>query len=404
MRNAIRLGKVFGIEFRLDSSWLFIFALVIWSLVSLFSRWHPDWTIATGVIVAIIAALAFFGSVLFHELAHSIVARLYGIPVRDITLHMFGGVSNIEREPPTPGAEFLIAIVGPISSVVLGIAMLMLAAFVTGATMHGAQFDSAADAVAHMGPLTTLLVWLGPVNIMVGLFNLIPGFPLDGGRILRSILWKISGDLHRATRWSTTTGQLVGWAFIVMGIFMAFGYRVPFFGTGVAGGLWLGLIGLFLRNAAMQHQVGATIEGALSGLRVGDMMRTNGPWVGAAISLRTLVDEFFMHREDEAYPVFDGAQFVGVVAFEDMRRIPVEAWELRTARDVMTKVANLVTVEPNDDAFEALRRLGNAGVRQLPVVSEGALVGVVYQNDIARWLELQSRTGGRMAPPRPHHA
>ncbi|AKU98905.1 hypothetical protein AKJ09_05569 [Labilithrix luteola] len=404
MRNAIRIGKLFGVEFRLDSSWLFIFALVIWSLVSVFSRWHPDWTIATGIIVAILAALAFFGSVLFHELAHSLVARIYGIPVRDITLHMFGGVSNIEREPPTPGAEFLIAIVGPISSVLLGIGMLVLVAFLTGVTMHGAQFESAEDAVAHMGPLTTLLVWLGPVNIMVGLFNLIPGFPLDGGRILRSILWKATGNLQRATRWSTTIGQLVGWAFIVMGIFMAFGYRVPFFGTGVGGGIWLGLIGLFLRNAAMQHQVGAAVEGALSGVHVGDVMRTNGPWVSASISLRTLVNEFFIHREDEAYPVFDGTQFVGVVAFEDMRRIPVEAWDLRTARDVMTKVTDLVTVKPTDDAFEALRLLGNAAVRQLPVLYEGALVGVVYQNDIARWLELHSRTGGRMAPPRPRHA
>src|SRR5438105_227358 len=176
MRHAFRIGRIFGIELRVDSSWVLIFVLVTWSLSSLFASWHPDWAPWTSFAVAGVAALLFFASVLFHELAHSLVARGYGIPVRDITLHMFGGVSSIEREPDRPGAELFIAIVGPIASIGLGIAMLVATAVVTGITYEetGRTAD-AADMVARMGPISTLLMWLGPVNITVGLFNLIPG-------------------------------------------------------------------------------------------------------------------------------------------------------------------------------------------------------------------------------------
>src|SRR5579864_7770974 len=188
MRHAIRIGRVFGIELLVDSSWIVIFVLVTWSLTSLFAAWHPDWAAWTSFAVAAVASLLFFGSVLLHELAHSLVARAYGLPVRDITLHMFGGVSSIEREPERPGAELLIAVVGPITSIGLGLLMLVATGIVTGiAVQDGSVTGDPAAVMAGMGPVATLLAWLGPVNVIVGLFNLIPGFPLDGGRILRSI-------------------------------------------------------------------------------------------------------------------------------------------------------------------------------------------------------------------------
>ncbi|MBX3187138.1 MAG: site-2 protease family protein [Labilithrix sp.] len=414
-RNAIRIGRVFGIDFRIDSSWLFILVLVVWSLTSLFSSWHPDWSGLLSFGVAFVAAILFFGSVLFHELAHSVVARLYGIPVRDITLHMFGGVSNIEREPPTPSAEFLIAIVGPISSVLLGVAMLAIGATITGvASANGEQLESAADAISRMGPVGTLLMWLGPVNILVGVFNMIPGFPLDGGRVLRSVLWKYTGDLGTATRWSAGVGQAVGWMFIATGAAMAFGFRVPIFGRGLVPGLWLALIGMFLRSAAAQHQMGAAIEEALRGVRVSDLMRRVGwppTYVGAApaagliepvpgdASLRTLVKDWFVHHDADAFPVFDGSRYVGIVRLDDVRRVPVEAWDARTARE-LASVDAVPFVAPSDDVLDALKKLGTAGTKQLPVVdAHGELVGLLFEQDISRWLEL--RTAASRARPGP---
>lgn len=399
MRSSFRIGRLFGIDLRVDSSWLFILVLVVWSLSSLFARWHPDWMAGTVFLVAFLAALSFFVSVLLHELAHSLVARLYGIPVRDITLHMFGGVSNIEREPPTAAAELLIAIVGPLTSVGLGIAMTAAATLATG--LAGMEVETAAEAVEHMGPLATVLLWLGPINIAVGLFNLVPGFPLDGGRILRALVWRVTGSLSRATRIATTVGQLVGWAFIVAGGFMALGYAVPFFGRGLGGGIWLALIGLFLRNAATQHQAGAAIHDALAGVRVTDLMRTEGAWVEASLPLRALVSDWILRREDGAFPVFEQGRFVGVVCLDDVRRADPSSWDGRTVRDVMTPVERLVVAAPGEELFDALRRLGAAGVRQLPVVVSGTLVGMLFERDIARWLELTSAPPGGM---RPRHA
>lgn len=392
MRHAIRIGRLFGIELLVDSSWLLIFALVIWSLTSLFGGWHPDWSIATRVIVAVLAALAFFASVLFHEMAHSLVARAYDIPVRDITLHMFGGVSNIEREPPTARSEFFMAVVGPIASILLGIGLVFAGAMVVDV-----------EAPERMGPIATLVMWLGPVNITVGVFNLIPGFPLDGGRILRSILWKVTGSLPKATRWSTTIGQLTGWAFIVVGAFMALGYAVPFFGRGLGGGIWLALIGFFLRNAAVQHQAGHALAEELSGVHVDHLMRTRGAWIDARTPAMAL-PALLIQNDQCALPVFDGTRFVGVVALEDLRREAREPSPYATARDVMTPLERLTVTTPDTDVVDALRALGRSAVSDLAVVHEGRLVGMLSERDIARWLELRAGGDRPMRPGRHSHA
>jgi Zn-dependent protease len=402
-RRAIRFGRLFGIELRLDPSWILIFGLVVWSLTSVFQAWHPLWTRGTSITVAAVTGLAFFASVLAHELAHALVAKLYGIPVRDITLHLFGGVSNIEREPPTPGAELLIAIVGPLASVAIGIAMLVLAALVTGATFDRASEVEVAALMERLGPVATLLMWLGPVNIVVGLFNLIPGFPLDGGRVLRALLWKSTGDLHVATRWSTSVGQAVGFGFIGLGAAMALGVRVPFFGTGFGSGLWLALIGMFLRGVAKQHQVGADVAEALEGVPVSAIMRTSGESVPTNMSVRALVERWFVRRDEAAFPVFFVDRFVGIVSLEDVEKVPRREWEERTVQDIMVPADRAPAAAPSDPAFEALRTMGTADVKGLPVVVDGALVGMLFEQDIARWIALQ-RPLARIGGGRPRHA
>jgi Zn-dependent protease len=219
--RAFRIGRAFDIELRVDWSWVFIFVLLTWNLVAAFGKWHPDWPPREALMMAAAASVLFFSCILLHELAHAIAARRYGLRVRSITLFLFGGVSNIEHEPTSARAEFFIAIVGPITSIALGIVFLLGASLVTTLPME--DVESGWKAVAGLGPLPTLLVWLGPINVMIGLFNLIPGFPLDGGRVLRSLLWSLTGDLRSATRWASATGQSIAWLFIAGGIAMSFG-------------------------------------------------------------------------------------------------------------------------------------------------------------------------------------
>ena len=229
--HSFKLGRAFGVEIRVDWSWVFIFLLLTWNLLVVFSRWHPDWSPVGVVAMAITAAFAFFGCVFVHELAHSLVATRYGMRVRSITLFLFGGVSNIESEPRSAGAEFFMAIVGPLTSLILGFAFLLLAGLlVASGSVTTSTSEDVWSVLARLGPVPTLFLWLGWINVMIGLFNLIPAFPLDGGRVLRSALWAATGDLRTATRWASGIGQGIGWAFVIAGIAMVFGIRVPIFG------------------------------------------------------------------------------------------------------------------------------------------------------------------------------
>lgn len=404
MGNGLRIGRLFGIELRIDPSWLFIFVLISWSLTSLFATWHPSWAFGTSLLVALVAALLFFGSVLVHELAHSVVALAYGIPVRDITLHLFGGVSNIEREPPTPRAELLIAIVGPIASIGLGVAMVVASSILIN--LRAYDVGSAESLVSQLGPIETLLVWLGPVNIIVGVFNMIPGFPLDGGRVLRAVVWKITGSLDRATRIAGAAGQTVGWFFVAIGAAMALGLRVPIFGSGLTSGLWLALIGLFLRSVAVAHVRGAAMDRALANVDVDHLMRVQGAWVGPGMAVRDLVDDWFLRHDEPAYPVIENGVFVGIVSLDDLRKLRARDWETKTVGDVMTPRPALVVTSPGEPLSVAIRKLGTTGVGQLPALDEhGTLVGMLYERDVARWLQLRSQlVREREAAPRVRHA
>jgi Zn-dependent protease len=389
MRSGFHVGRIFGISIYIDPSWLFIFALVTWNLAGgVFPQLHPGWSTVLSWTVGVIAALLFFGSVLAHELAHSLVARARGLPVRRITLFMFGGVSNIEREPPSAATEFIMAIVGPITSIVLGVIFLFLGNAAAGGI--GDAVANPAQAMSRLGPLATLLLWLGPINIVLGIFNLIPGFPLDGGRVLRSLLWAATNSLRRATRWASWIGQGIAWLFILAGVAMVFGLRLPFFGTGLISGLWLAFIGWFLNNAAVQSYQQVVVEDLLEGVPVARLMRANAPTVAPTATIGSLVYDHVMGTDERAFPVMDADRLVGMVCLEDVRKVPRDAWETTTVQQIMTPADQLATVTPREEATDALRQLSQRDVRQLPVVQDGRLVGMLRRRDILKWLQLHS--------------
>lgn len=395
MNKGFRVGKIFGITINIDWSWLFIVLLVTWNLSVAFGQLHQNWGPALRWSVAFAAALLFFASVLAHELAHSLMARAQGMSVRSITLFLFGGVSNIQRHPPSPRAEFLLTIVGPMTSIVLGIIFIFLAGLSTALPLAGASITNPGDALAELSPLSTLLLWLGPINIVVGVFNLIPGFPLDGGRVVRSIFWAITDDLRRATRWASWLGQATAWLMITSGIAMIFGVRIPFFGTGFVNGLWLAFIGWFLNSASAQSYQQIVIHDILEGVPVARVMRSNPPTVSPDCSIDNLVQDHIMGTDDHAFPVLEGEHLVGLVTLEDVRGVSRSDWNTTKVRELMTPAEELVMVSAQEDAADALNKLRQRDVRQLPVMRNGDLTGILRRRDIIKWLQLESETVAR---------
>ena len=392
MRSGFRLGKIFGIEVQIDWSWLLIFLLISWNWSTALGTMHSDWAIVLRWVVAVAAALLFFLSVLAHELAHSLVATSRGIPVSHIRLHLFGGVANLQREPDSAGGEFVMAIIGPVTSLVIGGTLLLITGLTTGLDNLSAR--SMQQMLTGLSPTATILVWLGSVNLVLGLFNLIPGFPLDGGRVLRSILWAITGNLRLATRWATAVGRAIAWLMIITGIATAFGYPIPLLGEGVVNGLWLAFIGWFLHNASIQSYQQMIIREALEDIPVASVMRRDPPTVPYDRSVASFVHDFIMKSDDQGFPVVDQGDLVGIATLEDVRSTPQEAWETTSVWEIMTPAAELVTLAPDDDAVKALEILAGRDIRQIPVIREGRLEGLVRRRDLVRWLQLQTGTEG----------
>ena len=258
--------------------------------------------------------------------------------------------------------------------------------------MTGAGDATAAAPEALMrraGPVATLLLWLGPINIMLGIFNLLPGFPLDGGRVLRSVLWHTSRDMERATKWSTDVTRVIAALLVATGIMMAFGFRVPFFGVGLFQGLWLILIGWFMNAAARMSYQQVLVRKVLGNTTVARLMRADVPTVPPDLTVDALVDDYLMATDQDSFPVVADGKLLGIVSLPDVRRLRRTGWPTTTVAEIMTPADRLATVSPEENAAEALRKLTARDVEQAPVVAGGRLAGMLRRGDVLRWYELQ---------------
>jgi CBS domain-containing protein len=272
---------------------------------------------------------------------------------------------------------------------VLGVIFSVLGGVSTGTLVY--VVGTPAAGLARLSPLATILLWLGPINVLLGLFNLIPGCPLDGGRVLRSLLWAATNNLRTATRWASWVGQAVGWLMIIGGLAMIFGIQIPFFGTGFLGGLWLAFIGWFLTMAAIQSYRQVVIHDLLEGVPVARLMRTTVPTVPATISISDLVHEYVMRTDERAFPELqDGDHLAGLVCLDDVRKVPRADWETARVQQIMIPMDQVAVVTPQEEAGEAFTVLTGRDVNQVPVVQDGHLVGMLRRRDILRWLQLHA--------------
>ncbi len=371
MPGSLRLGKLAGIDIYVHFSWLIIVVLLTVSLATgWFSQLYPGWATFTYWLVGLISALLLFVSVLLHELAHSVVARARGLSVKNITLFIFGGVSNIEEEPKSPGVEFQMAFVGPLTSLVIGgLAFLLLL------PLRGTN-----------SPVEAILGYLAVSNILLGIFNLIPGFPLDGGRVLRSIIWKITGSLRTATRGATIVGQIIAYLFIFAGIWL-------FFNGNVLNGIWIGFIGWFLLSSAQSANSQVMLQSMFRGVTVGDVMNRTPTTVPANISLERLVNESFLPGGLRSALVLQGDQLAGLITLGDIRHVPRDQWEQTPVGFAMIPLERLHVVSPQQSLNDVLPLMAGQDVNQLPVVQNGQLVGVLNREAIVRYIEVRRNLG-----------
>jgi len=385
--RGLRLGSIAGIDIAADPSLLIIFFLITFSLAEgVFPAWHPGWTGEVCWLTAVGAAVLYFISVLTHELSHALVGRVCGVEIRQITLFMFGGVAQMEGEPPSWRAELGMAIVGPLTSLVLGILFLLLEALVSGPL----NFDpgNPGKALAALGPIATLLLWLGPVNIVLGLFNLVPGFPLDGGRVLRAIMWGFTGNLQLATRRASIAGQAFAWLLMSTGVLMILGLSLPLLGGGFINGVWLAFVGWYLNNAALLSYQQLLIHDALEQVPARKLMRTSFLRVDPEMRISTLVNEYLMASGQRAFPVEAQGRLVGMVSLRDLQKADRTAWGALTVSAIMTPAVRLAVASPEEGALEALQMISRLDVSQLPVVRDGQVLGLLGREDILKWLSL----------------
>ncbi len=385
--RGLHLGSVAGIDITADASLLIIFLLIVFSLATgVFPAWHPGWSTELCWLTAVGSAVLFFISVLTHELSHALVGRFCGVQIRRITLFMFGGIAHMEGEPPSWRAELGMAVVGPITSLVLGILFLGLAGLFTG-SLH---FDpgNPRKVLSEVGPVASLLLWLGPVNIVLGLFNLVPGFPLDGGRVLRALMWGLTGDLQLATRWASIAGQAFAWLLMSTGVLLILGLRLPLLGAGLLNGVWLAFIGWYLNNAALLSYQQLLIRDILEHVPVRKLMRTRFLQVDPQMRISTLVNEYVMASGQRAFPVEAEGRLVGMVSLRDLQKAERTAWDTSTVGTIMTPAAKLAVVSPEEDALQALEMISRLDLNQLPVVRDSEFLGLLVREDILKWLSL----------------
>jgi Zn-dependent protease/predicted transcriptional regulator len=373
MQAQIKLGRVFGISIGLHYSWIIIAILIVFSLSQQFAAVHRDWS--EGVVwgTAILTAVLFFVCILLHELGHSVVAQSRGIRVPSIVLFALGGVSQMERESPDAKTEFWMALAGPLVSFALGLVCLGLA--------HTMGWVGPSSPVGS--PLVAMLAWLGYINLTLGLFNLIPAYPLDGGRVFRAAAWWGTHSIERATRIASTVGQVFAFLFILAGLWQFFR------GQGF-GGLWIAFIGWFLLDAARSSRVQVEIMHALGGVKVRDVMEHNCAIVDATTNLQTLVDEHLLRTGQRCFMVQRDGYLAGLITPGDISRIERRMWPLTTVEQAMRPVAQLRVVSPETPVVQALETMARENINQLPVASNGHLEGVLSRGHLLEILRTRA--------------
>jgi len=364
--RGFRLGRILGVEVRIDRSWFIIFFLILWTFTAgVFPAGYPGYGPWTYAAMGVAGTLLFFASLLAHELAHSVVARRRGIPVDGITLFVFGGIAHARMEAERPGDEFVIAGVGPLSSLLI------------------AGFFGAAGAVgrwAGLSPaITGVATYLASINVVLAVFNLMPGFPLDGGRLFRAAVWKVTGDVTKATRWATAAGSGLGYTLIALGAL-----QLILVGN-LVGGVWLMFIGWFLRSAAETSLAQHVLLGSLERVYARDLMSPRPETVPAALALDEFVEEYLVRGRHSGYPVMDAGRPVGLMTLERVRAVPREEWPRRTVADAMLPLDEAFTVQPQESMASVLEKLGRAG--RVLVTCNGDVEGVITQDDLARWFQ-----------------
>ncbi len=381
----VTLFRLFGFAVHVDLSWIVIAVLVTWSLAAgLFPFQYRGLSPGTYWIMGLAGSLGLFGSIVFHEMSHSLVARRFGIPMKGITLFIFGGVAEMDDEPPSPRSEFWMAIAGPLSSIFLAIAFYGL--YIFGARSGWPVL------------INGVTGYLGVINAILAVFNLVPAFPLDGGRVFRSILWGWRNDIRWATRISSAFGSAFGIFLIFIGVLNAL--RGNF-----VGGVWQFLIGMFLRDAARGSYQQLVARQALEGEQVRRFMQTDPITVSPTLSLAQLIDDYVYRHQYKMFPVVQNGDLVGCVDLNQVKEIPRNEWGYRTVGEVAKTCAVDNTISPDVDAVKALSKMNRTGSTRLLVVDQGRLVGILSLRDLLRFLslkvELENGEGPAQAPKRP---
>jgi Zn-dependent protease/predicted transcriptional regulator len=363
------LFKMFGFAVRIDLSWLIILVLIVWSLAGgVFPQLYEGLHWGTYLTMGLVAALGFFASIVVHELCHSLVAKRYGLPMKGITLFLFGGVAEMSEEPPSAKSEFTMAAAGPAASIV--VALVFLGAAAVGRSAGWPE------------TVTGVLRWIGFINGVLVVFNLIPGFPLDGGRMLRAALWHRKGDLRRATQTASRVGSGFGAVLIALGV-------VNLLLLNPIGGLWWILIGMFIRGAAKMGYQQVLVRQALQGEPVRRFMNRDPVTVPTSISVEELVNDFVYEHQFKMFPVVENGHLEGCVTLRQIKEVPRDRWAQRTVRDVASPCSDENTIAPDDDAIQAFTRMNQHQVSRLMVVEDGRLQGILSLKDMLGFLSLK---------------
>jgi Zn-dependent protease/predicted transcriptional regulator len=372
MRSTVKLGRISGIEIGLHYSWFIIAALIAFSLGEHFRQVNPSWDTGQIWIAALVTAALFFVTLLLHELAHSLVAQARRLKVMAITLFALGGVSQIQDDASDAKTEFWVAIAGPMASLILGFGCLAIALGL--GWQRSTEPQTAAAGV---------LVWLGYINIALAVFNMIPGFPLDGGRVLRAIVWTVTKNADRSTRIAARVGQVVAFLFILDGIWQ-------FFSGAGFGGLWIAFIGWFLMDAAKASYAEVGITAALRGVRVSEVMSRDCAIVSPRMTLQEFVNSYLLRAGERCFAVEDEGHFVGLITPRDVGSIPRDRWDKTTVREAMRPLEELHLITPDTPVLDALKLVANNDVNQLPVLANGTLQGVVSRSQLVQLLQVRS--------------